>query len=320
MKNLPLDFILSFCKEKIANHGEDSYCYIFGENSGTVAVFDGCGGAGAQTHECYGGHTEAYMASRFASGVLFEGITNFLPDDREIDKTVHEVLFPLIQQAMKQNEPVSSDKGFQIKGSMIRTLPTTVAVAVVCAESEKSARVSSVWAGDSRVYIMNSEGLFQLTSDDTTVPDPFENLYEDGILKNIICSDRNVKANHAEVSVEYPFLAFSATDGCFGYVSTPMEFEGIFLKTLLNSENVAQWESNIAKEIGAVSGDDHTLCMASFGFQDFLHLKASFVERSSFVEAEYLSKLVNLPTTNKEERYIMWGKYKENYLKYLKRT
>jgi len=315
-QDLKLDFVLSFCREMIPGHGEDSYCHSFCDSAGMMGVFDGCGGAGARTHDHYSGHTEAYMASRLCAGAFYDLFRQSFPCDADPRVLAQEVFYPAAVERLKQFQPPQDPDAFVIKGSMVRTLPTTAAVALVQSSGKQSAKISAMWAGDSRVYLLDKNGLAQLTTDDTSVPDPMENVYEDGVLRNIFCSDRNVTLHCKTVEAAYPFAVLTATDGCFGYVSTPMEFEGLLLHTLAQAQTPAQWEEALAQAIGAVAGDDHAMCLAAFGYQVFSALQSDLAERGVYLETQFLEPVRKLPLENRESRFVLWQQYRDNYFRH----
>lgn len=318
LNQLPLTFLLSFCRDKIPGKGEDSFCYSFCDSAGMLGVFDGCGGAGARTHEYYSGKTEAYMASRLCAGAFYDLFRMHYPEQQDTAAFVRDVLQPGTLQQLIRFQPPKVPGAIQIRGSMVRTLPSTAAAAFVQAQEDGSVKVAAAWAGDSRVYILDGKGLAQLTVDDATVTDPMLNIYEDGILKNIFCSDRAMQLNYREVVVQPPFMVLAATDGCYGYVTTPMEFEGLLLRTLLAAKNVAQWEKTLADAIGSFAGDDHALCLAAFGYEGFDELKYSFNERTMHLWNTYIQPVENVPVEQREPRFALWETYKQDYLRYLK--
>lgn len=315
---LPLNFIMSFSHEMIPDHGEDSYCYSFCDTAGIVGAFDGCGGAGARKHEFYSGHTEAYMASRLCAGAFYDWFRKLFPGEHSPERFAKEVFErQCLKRLVRYNPP--KDDGFAIKGSMVRTLPTTAAVALVQqSDADGELSVSAIWAGDSRVYLLDSNGLAQLTVDDTTVPDPMETIYEDGVLKNILCSDKKAGLHCSVFNVRPPFAVFAATDGCFGYVSTPMEFEGLILENLLESANAAEWEEKLSAAIGGCAGDDYTFCLAAFGFDCFDNLKAIFKTRFEVLKTNYLDPVSKTDIEDRNSRFALWETYKQDYFRYLK--
>ena len=137
--------------EMISGHGEDSYCYSFCDVAGLLGTFDGCGGAGAKKHAYYSGHTEAYMASRFCAGAFYDLFRKHFPCKHTASSLVKEVFAPKAVQRLKAFTPPKDPSGLQIKGSSVRTLPSTAAVALMQYTHDGSIRVSAIWAGDSRV-------------------------------------------------------------------------------------------------------------------------------------------------------------------------
>ena len=313
-----LDFVLSFCREKIPGNGEDCYCYSFTDDAGLLGVFDGCGGAGAREHAYYSGHTEAFMASRLCAGAFYDCFRNNPPEQLVPERFAAEQLAPVAQQCMRCYRPPREAGDVVIKGSMVQTLPTTVASVLVQSAGGGQLRVSPIWAGDSRVYILDEQGLAQLTVDDTTVQDPLENLYEDGLLRRIVTADRPVRLHCHSIRLRPPFLVFAATDGCFGYVSTPMEFEGLLLKTLLECDSAAQWEVHLAETLGTVAGDDHALCLAAFGYGSMAAIHQTLSKRYEQLRREYLNPVSRLPLEDRESRRALWSRYQGDYCRYIK--
>lgn len=318
MMKLPFDFLIQFNGESTAGLGEDSWCYGFGDTAGLIGVFDGCGGAGSLCHDAYDNHTEAFMASRFCAGIFYEFAQRYLFDSAiSFSHLVENVLPEMISQRFADNFPPQD--GIIIRSSMLRTLPTTAAAVMIRALSQAEHEVCSVWAGDSRVYVLDENGLSQLTIDDSKQPDPFEDLYDDGSLTGLVCANKPVNLHHRIVRLKPPFLLLSATDGCFAYYPTPMDFEGVLLRTLLNADTPEQWERKLESQIRRVAGDDHTLCLAAFGYGSFDALKRSFTERYRCLEKIYLKPLHELELMDRDARRILWKQYSHNYMRYIER-
>jgi hypothetical protein len=177
---LPLNYIASFCRAMVAGHGEDCFCHAFCDTAGLVAVFDGCGGAGARKHGYYSDRTEAFMASRFCAGVFYDQFRRCYPSELTAEQFITDKLAPAVKERLQEYQPPKEPGSYEVLGSMVRTLPTTAAAALIRQAPDGSQSVSAIWAGDSRIYILDEDGLAQLTQDHTSVPDPMENLYEDG--------------------------------------------------------------------------------------------------------------------------------------------
>ena len=317
-KKLPLNFILSFCRDKIPQKGEDCYCYSFCDSAGLLGVFDGCGGAGARKHALFSEMSEAYMASRLCAGAFFDIFRHCFPCHQSPQVLANIAFLPDTKHVLDTFQPAYENTGIGIKSSLIRTLPSTVAVALIQQVPDDRIQISALWAGDSRVYLLNSTGLAQLSVDDTSVPDPMDNLYKDGRLTNVFCCDRKLQLHCNTIQAEMPCIVLAATDGCFGYLSTPMEFEGMLLQTLLEADSPAQWEESLVQRIGAVAGDDHTMCLAAYGYADFNAIKENLSKRYQHLCENYLSTISAFSLSDYQSRYALWLQYKPEYMRYLK--
>ena len=317
------DLWMTIAQEVKPNHGEDSWCRGFSPDAGLLAVFDGCGGLGAQRHPKYDlraqntcpNETEAFVASRLCAGAFYDAFQTLNAQEDELSaKKFSALAADYCARVLTACRP---DSGTKIMGSMVKTLPTTVAAALVI-PSGKEYLVGAIWAGDSRVYLLDAQGLAQLTVDDATVTDPMDNLYEDGILRNVLTADQFPRLNCRCVRVKGPFLVFSATDGCFGYFSTPMEFEGVILAALHEANNTVEWERAIQEHIAQVAGDDFTFNLAAYGFGSFPALKQALRPQLRLLVRDYLSVVVTLPAEDRASREALWRRYRSNYLRYMK--
>jgi len=308
-----LDFVLKINAEARQGLGEDSWCYGFSPELGMIAAFDGCGGSGARKHEFYSGHSEAYMASRLGAGALFDA---FLDDadrkDSDSPEAILNAFSGYCRNSFTLHRPPAAQTA-KIRSSMIATLPTTMAAAFLRTGSQ-GVEITAAWAGDSRIYVLTRAGLSQLSLDDADENDPFET---DGMMNNTLNADREPRINRNRCVVSLPAVVFAATDGCFAYYTTPMEFEGVLLSTLLSSSSPAEWEALLNERIGKVAGDDYTLSMAAIGFGSFGALKQYFSARYAAVYEQYLQKIDALDASDTDGRRALWDSYKSEYMKYL---
>jgi hypothetical protein len=122
-----------------------------------------------------------------------------------------------------------------------------------------------------------------------------------------------------------------ATDGCFGYVRTPMHFEYLVLRHLLEARSTEAWSSALQAEIAAVTGDDAAMSTLGVGadLQDFQKLFAPRVAElaSDFIEPlDDLSDAVTraeqelraLQSRQLDEMTERWNRYKSEYERYLR--
>lgn len=300
-----LNFEISVHEEKIRGNGEDSFLFSFNNDGGIIAVFDGCGGSGARKYSNYQNKTGAYMASRVVSGAARDWFRESQPLDISI-----------LKEKVKSYLSMCKEYGGQmtaIKGSITKEFPTTAAI-TVCTLKESNLAATVVWAGDSRCYFLDSHGLKQLSKDDVDGLDSMDNLTADGILTNVISMSKDFDLHHKTFLFSLPCILITATDGCFGYFSTPMEFENLLLSTLQDSDTPQEWEQRIAQSLSGLSGDDFTLCGMVFGFEDFVELKKSMAKRCENLQHCYIDKISkNNNTTNNQ----LWEEYKTDYLMYL---
>jgi len=141
-----------------------------------------------------------------------------------------------------------------------------------------------------------------------------ENLSADGALTNVVSLSGPFVIHSKEIDISCPCILFAATDGCFGYLSSPMEFENMLLNTLLSSESIEDWENKIAVFLNGVSGDDFSLCGLIIGYGSFNTLKMNFAEREKKLCAEYID---DIATKSLEEKRHLWKKYSSTYSRYL---
>lgn len=302
--------------EMVEEQGEDAYGYSFNENGGILATYDGCGGLGAKRYEEYGGKTGAHLASRIVAEAVFQWFENFSKNKGRVDEsTIHQIkeeLYHEILSDLGKTQTNDSTGVSQLKKSdLVRELPTTMSL-VLCDYVENRLNTAFIWAGDSRGYLLTAEeGLAQITTDDLTGnQDAFENLYGDGRLSNLVSADGQFHFNHKLMLPHLPFVAISATDGCFGYFKTPMEFEYMLLVTLLNSESPIEWEQRLEEAMKEVAGDDFSLCFAVFGYHSFEELKEKFYPRCTYLYEKYIGMLAG---ATYEEMEQMWSEYKKDY-------
>lgn len=329
---------ISKMQEKKKGLGEDSDPILLQMDHLTITgVFDGMGGAGgAECISDYGeSHTKAYVGSRIIRDTVEKHIkTNpslaFNPD---FDESLVEVIKECYQAEKEKYPPVS--KG-GLRSALIKEYPTTLAMTCV-REEGKSYVIDSYWAGDSRNYIWTAKGLFQITTDDVKGNiDPLQNLHEDAPMSNCVQADAPFTIHHKVIEgfSDYDqFVIISATDGCFGYYPSPMDFEKILIDSLKYSDNADKWNKKLSQAFEYVTADDFSYSIAAFGFRNFKELKKTlngnssltkyFNKRKSY-EDDVRRKMKLEESISKQKAILeeeikgLWSKYKESYLKYMK--
>lgn len=302
-----------FCSQEpaIPDAGEDSFCSLLQEKSALVAVFDGCGGLGSLRYPGFKNHTGAWTASRLACGAVHDWYRKHDEDVWNNPQELLESLNAYLKCGLGKG-PAHGNNKLRIGGSMVRDFPTTLALALARLEKGKLV-VHVVWAGDSRVYLLDSKGLAQLTLDDSEEADAFDNLSNDGELTNLLSSDGKYTLHYKRLELTEPTLVFAATDGCFGYIPSPMEFEYTICRCIQESATVNALREKLRQEFKKTAGDDLAMsCMGllSGSYQGIRQLAANRVET---LEKDYLSQL----NRDRSAALSLWQEYRRDYERYL---
>jgi hypothetical protein len=189
-----------------------------------------------------------------------------------------------------------------------------------------------LWAGDSRVYVFEpGSGARQLTADDIRDRgDAMANLREDSVVSNAMSADTEFVVHHRQVELTTPFLVIAATDGCFGYLPSPMHFEHLVLTALRDTQDTDSWSAAVQAAISAVTGDDAAMATLGLG-ADHAAFQKLFAQRTAELERRWIAPLDDLDTElRKQERTLhelraarqerqarLWAAYKPGYEEYL---
>ena len=322
---------------KIPDQGEDSDPILRdGPDLGLLGVFDGMGGAGGTVYETpEGRRTGAYLASRIARDVVEQRMLDLLEPDWHLNgKAAARNLQHSVQQALKQRLQELNPAPSSLRSRLIRALPTTMAVVALQRTQPGGPTWAGhvFWAGDSRAYVFESRGASQLSTDDLRDPgDALANLRRDSVVSNALSADTEFHINYRRVELRSPFLVVCATDGCFGYVRTPMHFEYLVLSHLLEARNTEAWSSALQAEIAAVTGDDAAMSTLGVGadLNEFQKLFAPRVAELASDFIEPLNELSDAVTRAEQELRALqsrqlnemtekWNRYKSDYERYLR--
>ena len=325
-------------QEKVHGLGEDAPPISLQLDGLTVVgALDGMGGAGGtECDSAFGTHTQAYVASRIVGQRISEFIQHnpLSVQQEDFSARLHDVVKERLQQELT-NYPPKSKLG--LRSTLIKTYPTTLALACVSL-SDEGYLVDIYWAGDSRCYLWSREGLFQLTQDDLKGGlDPLQNLREDAPMSNCLQAESDFEIHHLRLSplaLNEKFVVFAATDGCFGYYASPMDFEKAMVDALKCSSLEKEWRSRLSKAFAEATGDDFSFSLVALGFKDFNDIKRElgqyrpslssyFRKRTDYDKCKrsilkLKKKLEQQGRDLEKDIDVLWEKYKDNYQKYLK--
>jgi hypothetical protein len=190
------------------------------------------------------------------------------------------------------------------------------------------------WSGDSRVYVFDpANGAHQLTRDDLRDRgDALVNLRQDSVVSNAMSADTDFVVHHHQMELVAPFLAVAATDGCFGYVRTPIHFEHLVLASLRDSGDSESWSRLLQQRITAVTGDDASMAVLGVGadhaeFRELFAARTAQIEQRCVVPLDELEAAVNRAEQavaearrrHAEVQTSLWTAYKPEYERYLSR-
>jgi len=287
LKQLNLDCIVEIVYKPLGDKGEDAFAYSFEKPSvHTQAVFDGCGGSGSWQYAEYKKATGAFIAAQSIAKEYLAWFNALPPallnDPDKTGKAFHDMSLKVLQGLKAECAPMT------VSGSLVKAFPCTASIALMT-PCEDYLSLTTMNTGDSRVYFLVPQiGLVQLTKDDSEGdPDPLESLRDSAPLSEVLNADKPYTVKTRRLGLTYPCAVICATDGVFGYLRSPMDFEYLMLDSLMRSESFAQFEETFRAEIVKVTGDDCACIMSFYGWGSFENvrkkLNARYQEVSSMI-------------------------------------
>jgi serine/threonine protein phosphatase PrpC len=274
------------------------------------------------------------LASRIARDVAEQRMLELLEPDWNLNgKAAAEDLHRSVQEALIERLAELKAPPSGLRSRLLRALPTTMALVALQRTQRGGAMWAChvFWAGDSRAYAFHRTGTAQLTTDDLRDPgDAMANLRRDSVVSNAMSADTEFHINYRKVELQAPFLVACATDGCFGYVRSPMHFEHLVLRHLQEARSVEAWSASLQAKIAAITGDDAAMSMLGVG-ADFKEFQALFAPRVEELERHFiapLDALTNAVASAERELEALrqhhldkvaeaWGRYRRAYERYL---
>lgn len=309
--------------EKSPDSGEDAGPVVhIGRHRTTLAVLDGLGGSGSFVPSS-AFNTLARSHAALASSAVGCTLTEFIEKTGDLSalgdeswgamaREIHGVLDELDELLGRERSAISS--------RLIHVLPTTLALATIEVPSrgDEYVDIDCIWAGDSRVYLLSPDetiGLCQISTDDTAGDtDAFQALESEPRMTNVLSLASRVVLHRRRFAASWPFVAISATDGCFDYFASPMHFEMVLLDSIAKARDFDSLIALLRDEISLVARDDATIALAPVGFDSWKQVSDAFLKRHASLSAQFLpARLDALNSADPDPLSGLWEEYRPSY-------
>lgn len=263
-------------------------------------VCDGLGGSGSIKHQITenGSNTPVNRTSGFlGSRIVSESVESYylhnysqlaiaIAQGHDINCVVTNFLAGLKKQINDSFSQKISEYNIDMSKATktLKIFPTTLASTLYFKVDEKLC-VLAIWAGDSRVYVLNPQNGLQLLSLDDA-KDAENEMKSSSEMDNCISAGQSFHLNYALYEIKAPEIVFSCSDGCFDYLQSPLHFEWLLLQTILecvpkasgNALGIALGNS-IKDCMYQTIGDDTTMAGIIFGIDSTHDLKELYKPR-----------------------------------------
>lgn len=267
---------------------------VAGENM--LIVCDGLGATGQNKHEINGQkHTSAYFGSRCVSCTAqkFFSMASDKIWSEEPQLFFHEFKEYLVENLYAYISMHNLQK--TIKGKSAELLPSTFAMALF-KEDEDVIHIYSIWAGDSRIYLLSAgDGLQQLSEDDVEGTfDAMKSLGTSNMCNSISGEGEDrfyLNYKRYRIKKQPNLFLFAASDGCFDYLATPMDFEYLLefaMDRMPDTDDVSLIGTKISEIYsGGNLLDDTTMAGIIFNETGSEELKQQYKERFTKVKDSF---------------------------------
>lgn len=246
--------------------------------------------------------TSGYFASRLVTAIVLHAFKfhphfqrDFIFDNiRRLEgeaqkQYINSVGSKLAELIAQQLSEIAKRMGLELesktKGSYL--LPTTLTIALTD-EKGDGLDVLYLWAGDSRGYVWNADGLAQMTDDHE----------RDETMTNLITLTKPFQIEAKLFSVAKPVILFNATDGCYKCpcFASPFDLEYVFLQAMNSSDSFDQAAKYLDKQFTVIGthDDSNTMALATFGYNFFQSVQVAIAKRLDYLQKHIIDKLPDI--------------------------
>ena len=211
--------------------------------------------------------TSAFWASRI---VIPRFVYYWKKEGHDINKAKDFILKGMEKVAKELHlvKSEQSDKGL---------LPTTFVAISIEKEEKDKISFDVYWAGDSRAYYFNPNGMRVLSVDNEDESGSITNLF-------VIKEGMNPKIFSKHYEMAKPCALLVCSDGLFD-ICNNIQFEGNFLALIedKNINSLQEFSEALAAWYKPRKSDDCTLAMKVFGYNSFRDMKYAYKDRCEYV-------------------------------------
>lgn len=275
----------------LKGHDEDAPAYA---DDRMLIVCDGLGGGGQNAYLIDGEkRTSAYLGSRKISVACQEFFSAHYDEFCENMQNPEFLIAEMKAYISNTLNQYVTEKGLKniVRGKSMQMLPSTLA-AIIYKHYDDRTDALVVSAGDSRAFVLTPDkGLQQISRDD--VFDNVDAFEKSATMTNNIRQDGEFHINYGYFTLPAKCVLLVCTDGCFDYISTPMELEYRLEYSISKcgdlldpkSDNLGEYFGNVLVKSGLK--DDCTMAGAILGYTDSESTKNRFLRRALHIQEKY---------------------------------
>lgn len=283
---------LNFTVNKpLKGHDEDAPAYA---DDKLLIVCDGLGGGGQNTYLIDGEkRTSAYLGSRRISLACQKYLLAHYDEFCSNMQSPESMITGLKSYISESLDNYVIENGLKniVRGKSMQMLPSTLA-AILYKPYKDRIEALVISAGDSRAFVLTPDkGLQQISKDD--VFDNVDAFDKSATMTNNIRQDGDYHINYAYYTLPPKCILLVCTDGCFDYISNPMELEFRLEYSISKCGDLFDDKKDALGDyfgdILVKSGlkDDCTMAGVILGYSDSEETKSLFLQRALLVQDRY---------------------------------